>query len=86
MTRVFWRNYVVLEVPGYVGSWYVGWIAGARVGISRIPIVGEVRMLRGPEAAMFFAVSAIDGEQLPLRAVALGYVGDKGVHRRVQLH
>lgn len=78
-----WREYVVLE-PKFssVSEWYVGWIAGDVRGVSRIPLTGQVKVLRGPKPAQFFGIHAKTGMQVPISMAGEGRVGD-GKHRFV---
>ena len=82
-----WKNYVVLQSCDMVGrKWHVGWIAGDVAGVSRIELRGPgglVRMLIGPGDVSFFGVN--EGEQIPIRLVARGRLGDGGRYRRVPL-
>ncbi len=83
-----WREYVVLEPTlgrhSYL-RWYVGWINNNVAGVSRLPVVGRVRVLRGPEATNFFGVFS-DGTQLGISQVGAGSVGETGSpHRKISL-
>ena len=84
-----WRDYVVLE-PEYGWNrqlkWHVGWIAEDGVsGVSRIPIVGPVRMTRGPGAVSFFGVLVGQGTQIVIRRIGTGRIGEGGQWARVPL-
>lgn len=83
-----WRDYVVLEAQNNVGGdWHIGWRTGGTTNISTIPLSeARVRMLTGPEGntTQFFAVSA-SGEQLPLREVGRGSIGDGGEFKNIRL-
>jgi len=72
-----WRNYVVLMPIEKPREWYVGWIAGNVVGVSRIPLSGPVRLLVGPGPVCWFGVNA-KGDQLPIRQVGVGRIGEGG--------
>lgn len=83
-----WRDYAVLEAEYVSGHWHVAWQLGdATIQVHRLPIkITQVRVLVGPAGAQttFFALTD-DGQQLPLRAVATGRLGD-GQYRRVPLY
>jgi hypothetical protein len=79
-----WREYVALEPECDGKDWRLGWVAGAATGISMIPLSGPVRALRGPGESEFFGVSR-DGEQLPLREVGRGRIGDGAPFRKLEL-
>ena len=79
-----WQRYVVLRPRTWVYTWYVGWVTHDVIGISRIPIVGPVKTLRGPEETIFFAVDAA-GQQLAIEEVGRGKLGD-GKFPTVPLH
>jgi hypothetical protein len=80
-----WRNYTVLQVEADVECWHVGWIhrqypqsARPRSHVQRLPIgTREVRVLTQPIGFLteYFALDRF-GNQLPLRAVAEGVLGD----------
>lgn len=70
-----WREFVVLEGYG-ARPWFVGWIAGDVCGISRIPLYGHVRMLRGNTQVQFFGVN-LSGYQLNLSQVGAGRIGTR---------
>jgi len=74
----------VLRPRTWVYTWYVGWVTHDVIGISRIPIVGPVKTLRGPEETIFFAVDAA-GQQLAIEVVGRGKLGD-GKFPTVPLH
>lgn len=78
-----WQRYVVLRPKTWAETWFVGWIAPDAIGLSRIPIVGPARVLRGPDEALFFAVDAA-GQRLALEEVGRGKLGD-GKFPTVQL-
>jgi hypothetical protein len=79
-----WRNYVVLDT-GFTGKWHVGWrVSDMGVQISKVALVGPVRMLLGSGAVLFFGVTD-DGFQLPIHRVGEGRIGDRGPHSKIQL-
>jgi hypothetical protein len=81
-----WRNYVVLDpVSQYRYGWHPGWITGDACGCSRVLIDGPVRLLRGPEDATFFGVTAQHGEPLSLRIIGYGRIGDGGPYCQMPL-
>ncbi len=69
-----WRNYIVLQSLHIHTPWYVGWIAGDIIGVSRLSFPA-VRVLRGKRDTRFFGVTA-DGTQVPLKHVGCGRIGD----------
>jgi len=79
-----WRQYVVLEATG-AGEWHVGWWTPGLSGVSRLPLRKRVRMLLGSETVWFFALDK-NGQQLPLRVVGYGQVGDSGPFCQDPLH
>jgi hypothetical protein len=81
-----WKKYIVLKpAQTLTEEWYVGWIAGQHIGVSRIPITDMVRVLIGPDDSTFFAVTQ-DGTQLPLQCTSEGEIGSGGLYRWVPLH
>ncbi len=81
-----WKEYVVLapkEVD--VDTWHVGWMDKTQVGLSRIPIKGAVRMLRGPDNVEFFGVDLESGIGLPLFVVGYGRLGDRSPYSDLPL-
>jgi hypothetical protein len=80
-----WRNYVILQVQDEVEYWHVGWVHRAvpegsrpRSHIQRLPIASrEIKVLKQPKEFLteFFALNS-SGEQLPLKVVGEGILGD----------
>ncbi len=71
-----WREYVVLQPELSDSVWYPGWLWGESAGgISLKPLMGPVRLLRGPGAVSFFGVDAM-GYQVPLRNIGYGRIGE----------
>ncbi len=70
-----WQRYVVLQPKTWTSTWYVGWVTPDVIGISRIPIDGLVKTLRGPNEAIFFAIDAA-GQQLAVEEVGRGKLGN----------
>ncbi len=81
-----WRNYVVLKPCDAVciRGWYVGWMANDVIGVSRIPLVGSVRLLLGPGDVAFFGIS-FNGDQIPIKKIGEGRIGDGGSYCKVPL-
>lgn len=84
-----WREYVVIEPAESTVLWHVGWafpvnVAMTEHGISRIPLRGPVRMLRGPKTTCFFAVTRM-GRQIPLRIIGYGRIGKGGPYAKLPL-
>ena len=79
-----WRHYIVVEPIKSIGSsgtdveWHVGWKTGDACGVSRILLSGPVRVpvCRGNHS--FFGVKSRTGDQLFVRRVGAGYIGDDG--------
>ncbi len=77
-----WKNYVLLEAEP---PFHVGWVfsrdsedSPRQSAINRLQISDKtVRMLGGPEhsSTQFFAVNP-DGEQIPIRKIGRGVLGD----------
>ena len=72
-----WRNYVVLGPTSSEREWYVGWIAGGVVGVSRIPIRGYARLLIGPGPVYWFGATA-KGNQVQIKLCWTDRIGEKG--------
>ena len=80
-----WRDYVVVEPISLQGEeWYVGWVTGEVNGVSRIPLKGAARLLRGRDDASFFGVNR-EGEQIPLQQCGHGRIGVRGPYARIPL-
>ena len=79
-----WRDYVVVQAESYAREWYVGWMAGDAIGISKIPIRGKVRVLRGPKPCTFFGLRP-DGSQVRIVQVGCGRIGRGGPYAKVPL-
>lgn len=79
-----WRNYVVISPVRKQGEWYVGWISGNFVGVSRIPLSGLVRVLEGPVPVCWFGITAT-GHQIPLQEIVKGRIGEGGPYAQIPL-
>ena len=81
-----WRDYVVFE-PCENRAWYLGWTIGpsAGGGASRILLSGPVRALRGPGSMCFFGIDADTREQIPIKLIGKGRIGDLGEFSKVKL-
>ena len=80
-----WRDYVVVEPISLQGEeWYVGWVTGEVNGVSRIPLKGAARLLRGRDDASFFGVNR-EGGQIPLQQCGHGRIGVRGPYARIPL-
>jgi hypothetical protein len=80
-----WRDYVVLR-PSCEGEWHVGWVVTderRETAISRIPLVGDVRMKLGPGRVSFFGING-HGVQIRIQGVGKGRTGDRGPFCKVQ--
>jgi hypothetical protein len=69
-----WKKYVVVAPAGSESSWFVGWIAGDTVGISRVLLHTPVRLLLGSGPAQFFALTD-EGRQINLEIIGYGEIG-----------
>ena len=74
---------MVIE-PQCNGVWHIGWIVSTTEQISKIPLIGSVRMLVGSGDVFFFGVDD-SGVQVPVLEVGEGRIGDGGPHSKVQL-
>ena len=79
-----WRQYVVLE-PEDTQDWYVGWILSDAIGISRIKLIGPVRLLIGPDDVSFFGINGKDYGQIPIRKIGEGRIGSGGSYAQMPL-
>jgi len=80
-----WRKYIVLQpTEDQIHPWHIGWIAGDVVGVSRIPLRGPVRVLRGPGDVRFFACTK-EGEQIDFVLTGTGTIGEGGEYKKVPL-
>ncbi len=80
-----WRQYVVVKPVDSRGCWYVGWYNDKALGISRLPLSTPVRLLRGPDDVQFFGLDAT-GEQIPIKYVGSGVIGQGGPFCQLPLH
>ncbi len=80
-----WRRYVVLTPANPdVKEWYVGWIAEDAQAVSRLLLNGSVRLLRGDVDARFFGLDT-DGNQISVKTIGTGSIGDGGPFSRTPL-
>lgn len=80
-----WKHYVLIEPSVKQEEWFVGWVAGDLAGMSRVPLTGSVRMLRGSSPVQWFGVDG-NGNQIDLQRVEDGMVGNVPTkHRKVPL-
>ena len=76
-----WKNYVVLKPVG-TSCWHVGWLTDTSLGgISQIPLGCPVRVLIGPSPVKWFGVD-LNGEQIPIREIATGRIGDRAPYAK----
>lgn len=80
-----WQKYIVLQPEGRIRRWYVGWISTDRIGVSRLPLFGPIRVLRGDGVVMFFAIDAYSLEQIDLQKIGQGQLGADGYHQSFPL-
>lgn len=81
-----WRRYAVISpVPdSSLKPWYIGWISDEVFGVSRLPLYGPVRVLRGPQTTHFFGISSA-GLQIRVQWFGEGEIGKGGPFSRVRL-
>jgi len=80
-----WRNYVVLTPDVKQDKWFVGWVAGDEIGVSRISLDSSVRMLQGPHSVSFFGINE-HGNQIQISDTGTGRVGRAVVeHQHIPL-
>lgn len=79
-----WSKFVVLETT-QDEPWFIGWLTGDTLGVSKIPLRGPVRVLVGSGPAQFFALRLIDGVQLELKSGGHGRVGNAGEFGKIPL-
>ena len=75
--HITWKRYLVLE-PNSTNTWYVGWRWPGDAGVSRIPSIGLKRVLIGPGPTEWFGIDANTQEQIPIKQIGEGKVGDGG--------
>ncbi len=80
-----WKRYVVIRPAKIKGVWHVGWIAEDVCGISRIPLYGSVRLLLGDKPVSFFGVNEKTGEQILLRKIGFGVIGERDEYSSLPL-
>jgi hypothetical protein len=78
-----WKEYVVIA-PAIEETWFPGWLSDDGAGVSLIPIKGAVRLLLGPKEVLSFGLTET-GEQVPVRCVDVGVLGEKGPYRSLPL-
>ena len=72
-----WRRYVVIEPQLHSDTWYLGWIGTEVANVSRVPVLGAVRTLRGPLPVNAFGIDSY-GNQILLMEIGTGVVGEGG--------
>lgn len=81
-----WREYVVLEpTDGSVREWHIGWSVEWIRGVSNVPVHGPARALLGKGRVSFFGIDASTGEQIALRHIGIGRIGDRGPYCKTPL-
>jgi hypothetical protein len=80
-----WKKYIVLEPVEFVDEWFVGWGDGKAHGISRIPVLDKVRVLKGSRITQFVGINAY-GKQIKLMKVGCGQIGDGGPWSHLPFH
>lgn len=81
-----WRKYVVISpTPAWLlEPWHIGWVSDDVFGVSRLPLCGPVRVLRGPYSTSFFGISS-NGEQIGVEWSGSGEIGRGGPFSRISL-
>lgn len=72
-----WKNYAVVGPTSETGTWFLGWYTEGAFGISRIPVQGPVRALRGNHETRFFGVNR-DLKQIFVSKIGSGTIGQGG--------
>lgn len=80
-----WRNYVILEPVVQSKEWHIGYITNDMVGVSRIRLSGPVRMLIGNGDVSFYGIDANCYEQIPIKEICRGRIGEGGKFSKVRL-
>jgi hypothetical protein len=84
-----WHKYVVLAPDQYPATWHIGWLWETSHGqvkgrVSKVPLRTPVRMLRGPGLVCFFGLNH-DGQQMLIRTIGYGRVGELGPYSSLPL-
>lgn len=80
-----WKKFVVLEPKEpTTHEWFIGWITGDSCGVSIIPLVSPVRVLRGPSECQFFGLLQ-DGRQIELKSIGVGRIGQVSIYGHLPL-
>lgn len=80
-----WRNYVVLEPEKPGRDWYIGYQTNDIIGVSRIRLTGRVRMLIGHGDVSFYGIDAEYHEQIAIREIGRGRIGEGGKFAKEKL-
>lgn len=89
-----WQQYLVLGVDAKAMEtvlshrWYIGWRWKGGAGVSRIPTLGALRVLVGPQPTEWFGIGAdetVCNMQIPIRKIAEGRIGDEGRYSKLPL-
>ncbi len=78
-----WKKFVVIEPKVKQDVWYVGWIPGDVIGISRIKLCHSVKLLRSPQTVYFFGLNE-HGEQIEINIIGSGELGKDKKYSGVQ--
>jgi len=79
-----WKKFVVIQPKESQKEWFVGWVLGDFMGLSKIPLKRNVRLCLGPLPLQFFGVDS-DGRQIDIDIVGYGAIGKAGEFARVPL-
>jgi len=71
------------EKPGR--DWYIGYKTNDIIGISRIILTGRVRMLIGHGNVSFYGIDAECYEQIAIREIDRGRIGEGGKFAKEKL-
>jgi hypothetical protein len=85
-----WKEYIVLQEHAHGEPWHVGWITedkngNPRVGVSRIPIRGPLRVLRGDMPCKFFGICGTTSLQIHISQLGAGRVKGGDLWRKLPL-
>ncbi len=70
-----WNHYLVLQPRNNPQArFYIGWVDGGVSEVSRLPSVGQVRVLERPEPVVFVGFDS-NGNQIPIEVIGRGTLG-----------
>lgn len=80
-----WKYYILIEPVDHKGTWFIGFVARDVTGVSRIKLSRPVRMLVGKDDVSFFALDASSCEQIAIKKIGQGRIGDGGPFAKEKL-